>query len=57
MVEDYDLQGMTVISHTLSWSPHVNVGQCDERGYNCENSGLFSDLGLMMSRQLGAKLG
>ena len=42
--EHYDLQGLTLRSIGLTWSPYLTVDECNEKGEDCAvNSGFFVD--------------
>jgi hypothetical protein len=41
--EEYNLQGIEMISITLSWAPYFIIENCDEFGKNCDQKGFLSD--------------
>ena len=53
LIEGYDMQGLHIVSVTLSWSPYFTL-ECDEKAYtNCQGEGYLADamdiLGDMMN--------
>ena len=48
IIEEYDMQGMTIRSMTLDWEPFLKQGNCDRFGEKCEATGVLRDMiGLM----------
>ena len=48
IVENHDLEGLELISNTLSWKPYMEISNCkdmhnDDIGKNCEISGYLND--------------
>jgi hypothetical protein len=41
--EEYNLQGIEMISMTLSWAPYFIIENCDEFGKKCDTSGFLAD--------------
>ena len=41
--DEYNLEGITLISNTLSWAPYFLISGCDEFGQNCTLGGFLSD--------------
>ena len=44
IIEDYDLQGAEISATSLSWSPFNRHENCNEEGWECDNSGLLVDV-------------
>jgi hypothetical protein len=51
-IEDYDLNGLTIYSISLSWSPFLILEDCDEVGKNCTNYGYLKDYTDMIAKKL-----
>ena len=43
IINNYDLEGMTIYSTTLSWAHYFQIKNCDEKGQNCETEGFLHD--------------
>jgi hypothetical protein len=43
MVEDYDLNGLTIYSTSDSWAPYLTLENCDESGTKCTSYGYLKD--------------
>ena len=43
IIEDFDFEGITIFSNTLSWAPYFLIENCDEFGRNCDLSGFLAD--------------
>lgn len=43
MIEDFNLEGLQIVSYTLSWAPYFIIENCNEFGQECEISGFLSD--------------
>ena len=41
--EDYNLQGINIISYTLTWAPFFVVEDCNNIGQGCKSSGFYAD--------------
>ena len=44
ILKSYDLKGTKILTKSLSWSPFVNVADCDKKGMECNSNGLLVDL-------------
>lgn len=42
-IDEIDMQGVQIISNTLSWAPYFIIENCDEKGQNCDLSGFLAD--------------
>jgi hypothetical protein len=53
LTENYDMQGLHIISITLSWAPYFTLLDCNEDKQNCQSEGYLTDvmniLGEMMN--------
>ena len=53
LTETYDMQGLHIISITLSWAPYFTLLHCNEDKRNCQSEGYLTDvmniLGEMMN--------
>jgi len=50
--EDYDLQGLPVISNSDEWKPFLYYTNCDKDGFsNCESHGFFYELTQMVAKK------
>ena len=52
IMEDYNLQGINIVSYTLSWAPFFVLEDCNDFGQRCKSSGFLADY----MDALGAKL-
>ncbi len=43
VIDHIDMEGVTLISNTLSWAPYFIIENCDELGQNCDLSGFLAD--------------
>ena len=43
ITENFDMEGMFLISNTLSWAPYFTVENCNSMGQNCELGGFLAD--------------
>jgi hypothetical protein len=43
IVDDYDLNGLTIYSTSDSWAPYLTLENCDESGTNCTSYGYLKD--------------
>jgi len=50
MQENYDLQGLKLVSNGLDWPPFTTLTDCDEDFGNCKAEGLIPDLTQMVAR-------
>ena len=50
VIEDYDLNGLTIKDQTLQWAPYYIIENCDLNGRNCDTSGFYHDYTLAMGR-------
>jgi hypothetical protein len=41
--EEYNLQGIEIVSITLDWAPYFMIENCNEFGKNCKKSGFLAD--------------
>jgi len=50
--EEYDLQGLTLISMSLTWEPYLTMGECDDN-HICNSYGYFYDLVENLAKEYG----
>ena len=50
IIENYDMQGLKIMSLTLPWAPFFTIKNCDSEGKNCEMYGFYGDLMTEMGR-------
>ena len=43
IMEDYNLQGVHIVSNTISWAPFFVVEDCNQLGQKCKSSGFYAD--------------
>jgi hypothetical protein len=43
IIEDYDLNGLTIYSISDTWAPYLILEDCNEEGRQCTNSGYLKD--------------
>ena len=43
IIDNIDMEGLTIYSNTLSWAPYFIIENCDEFGRNCDMSGFLAD--------------
>ncbi|TRY67601.1 hypothetical protein TCAL_05368 [Tigriopus californicus] len=48
--ESFNLQGLSIRSVALSWSPYLNLKDCDQQGDNCSSSGFLVDYANLIGR-------
>lgn len=48
--ESFNLQGLSIRSVALSWSPYLNLKDCDDEGENCKSSGFLIDYANLIGR-------
>ena len=44
VIESYDMQGLHIVSISLSWAPYFTLYNCTERKRNCSSDGYLTDL-------------
>ena len=53
LIDEYDMQGMHIVSITLTWDPYFTIYDCTDELRNCKAKGYLADimniLGLMMN--------
>ena len=52
IVEDYNLQGLNIVSMTLSWAPFFTVENCKEGNKKCESSGYLQETMDILAKNL-----
>jgi hypothetical protein len=52
IIEDYDLNGLTIYSISLSWGPYLTFEDCNEVGNNCTNYGYLKDYTDVIAKKL-----
>ena len=50
IIEDYDFQGIELVTSTLAWDPIISYTKCDNKGRNCDSYGMLIDLIEMWSK-------
>jgi hypothetical protein len=43
IVEDYNLNGLTIYSLSITWAPYLSLEDCDKSGENCKTYGYLKD--------------
>ena len=43
MVDEINMEEITIYSSTLSWMPYFSISNCDDMGKNCDIKGFLSD--------------
>jgi hypothetical protein len=51
MIEDYDLNGLTIYSISDTWAPFLTLEDCDESGSKCTSYGYLNDYNDMIAKQ------
>ena len=51
-VSKFDLQGLKIVSPNLSWDPFINLLNCNEKGFECQDIGLLVDLMNVWAQEL-----
>jgi hypothetical protein len=52
IIEVYDLNGLTIYSISLSWSPYLTIKDCNQVGKNCTNYGYLKDYTDVIAKKL-----
>jgi hypothetical protein len=52
IIEVYDLNGLTINSISLSWSPYLTLEDCNQVGKNCTSDGYLKDYTYVMAKKL-----
>ena len=48
----FNLQGLEIVSPNLSWDPFINLFNCNENGFGCQENGLLVDLMNLWAQEL-----
>jgi hypothetical protein len=52
IIKEYDLNGLTIYSISLSWSPYLILDDCDQVGQNCTTYGYLKDYTDVLAKKL-----